>query len=321
MRPVVRILASIAAIVVAAVALGVWIVRGPGALDFSGGTKVALQDYAAAKPTGVPAGLKKASLVERGKYLAQAADCMACHTRPGDKDYAGGVSFKLPFGTLYSTNITPDKDTGIGAWSDDEIKRALIEGVRPNHGKLAGAPLAAIMPANFYKALLPEDLAAVVAYLRTVAPVRNEVAPPVYRMPIHREPYPDAEAGFTKATMSDPVKHGAYLATIGHCMECHAAFSKGVHDYVTGLGKGGHVFPLREGVADGPTSVAANITSHPTAGLGAWSDAEINRAITHGVARDGHALKPPMAYGFYAGLNNADVKDIIAYLRTVPPLQ
>ena len=63
-----------------------------------------------------------------------------------------------------------------------------------------------------------------------------------------------------------------------------------------------------------------NITQHPTKGIGGWSDAEIGRAITHGIARDGHALKPPMAFGFYAGLKDADLKDIIAYLHTVPPL-
>jgi mono/diheme cytochrome c family protein len=273
-------------------------------------------------------GASAETAVERGDYLVNTImACGNCHS-PRDsegkfvagKTLSGGLTFDTPAFLATAPNITPDKETGIGAWTDDEIKRVLIEGVRPDHGRLAGAPLAAIMPANFYKALLPEDLAAVVAYLRTVTPVRSEVAPPVYRMPIHREPYPDAEAGFAKAMMADPVKHGAYLATIGHCMECHAAWSKGMHDYTTGLGKGGRAFPLREGVPDSPASIAANITSHQTAGLGAWSDAEIDRAITHGIARDGHALKPPMAYGFYAGLKIADLKDIIAYLRTVPPL-
>ena len=75
---------------------------------------------------------------------------------------------------------------------------------------------------------------------------------------------------------------------------------------------------MREGSTE--TSTAANITSHPTAGIGAWSEAEIDHAIRQGIARDGHALKPPMAFAFYAGLKDADIKDIIAYLRTVPPL-
>ena len=101
-----RILAAIAVIVIAAIALGTWIIRGPGPLDFSGGTKVALADYRGTKPSGVPAALEKASLIERGEYLAKAADCMVCHTSQGGKQYTGGLGFKLPFGTLYSTNIT-----------------------------------------------------------------------------------------------------------------------------------------------------------------------------------------------------------------------
>ena len=82
------------------------------------------------------------------------------------------------------------------------------------------------------------------------------------------------------------------------------------------------MFPPREGAPDGtPASIAANITSDPTVGIGAWSDQEIGRAITHGIARDGRMLKPPMAYAYYAGLKETDLADIIAYLRTVPPLQ
>ena len=102
-----RILLSVVAIVVA-LAVGVSIVRGPGPLVFADGPKVALADYKAANPTGVPAALAQASLVERGAYLARAADCLVCHTTEGGNDYAGGLGFKLPFGTLYSTNITPD---------------------------------------------------------------------------------------------------------------------------------------------------------------------------------------------------------------------
>jgi mono/diheme cytochrome c family protein len=232
----------------------------------------------------------------------------------------GGLTFATPAFVATAPNITPDVETGIGSWSDAEIKRALIEGIRPDHGHNAGVPLAAIMPANFYRGLLPDDLDSIVVYLRSVKPVRNEVPDPVYKLPVHRDPYPDAEAGFTTAMLTDQVKRGAYLVTIGHCMECHSAWSRGVSDFKTGLGKGGRVFPLREGVPDSPTSTAANITSHPTAGIGSWSDAEIARAIQQGIARDGHALKPPMAFGFYAGIKDADVKDIIAYLRTVPPL-
>ena len=88
------------------------------------------------------------------------------------------------------------------------------------------APLSAVMAANFFKALLPTDLDAVVVYLRSVKPIRNSVPDPVYKAPVHRDPYPDAEKGFTPAEMKDPVRRGAYLATVGHCMECHSAWEK-----------------------------------------------------------------------------------------------
>ena len=269
------------------------------------------------------------SPAERGGYLVNTImACGNCHT-PRDvsgkplagRAFSGGLTFTTPAFIATAPNITPDAETGIGSWSDAEIKRALVEGMRPDHGRLAGVPLAAIMPANFYRALLPEDLDAIVAYLRTIKPVRNAVQDPVYKVPVRRDAYPEAEAGFNKAMFADPVRRGAYLVTIGHCMECHSAWSRGVSDFNNGLGRGGRVFPAREDAADGSTaSIAANITSDPVAGIGGWTDQEIGRAIAHGVARDGRMLKPPMAYAFYAGLKQTDLADIIAYLRTVPPL-
>jgi len=281
-----------------------------------------------AAASGAKAAEKAESPTERGAYLVNTVmACGNCHTpRDGDgkpiagKALSGGLTFNTPAFVATASNITPDNETGIGSWSDAEIKRALVEGSRPGHGRLAGVQLAAIMPANFYKALLPDDLDAVIAYLRSVTPIRNEVADPVYKMPVRRDPYPDAEAGFSKAMLADPVRRGAYLVTIGHCMECHSAWSRGVSDFKTGLGRGGRAFPLREGSPDaGPGSVAANITSHPTAGIGGWTDAEIIRAITQGTGRDGRTLKAPMAYGYYAAIRPADLADIVAYLRTVPP--
>ena len=267
---------------------------------------------------------------ERGNYLVNTImACGNCHT-PRDAEgksiagqaLSGGLTFTTPAFIAKAPNITPDVETGIGSWSDPEIKRALVEGVRPDHGRLAGVPLAAIMPANFYKALLPGDLDAVVAYLHTVKPVRSEAPDPAYKAPVLRDPYPDADAGFDTTKLTDPVRRGAYLVTIGHCMECHSAWSRGVSDFKTGLGRGGRVFPPREGSPPGtPDSVTPNITSDATAGIGGWSDAEIIRAVTQGIARDGHPLKQPMAYDFYAGLKPADLADIVAYLRNVPPLQ
>lgn len=267
---------------------------------------------------------------ERGAYLVNTImACGNCHSprdtdgKPiADKEFSGGLTFNTPAFIATAPNITPDAETGIGSWSDAEIRRALLEGVRPDHGRLAGVPLAAIMPANFYKALLPDDLDAVVIYLRSIKPVRSESPDPVYKAPARRDPYPDAEAGFSKTQFADPVRRGAYLVTVGHCMECHSAWSRGTSDFKGGLGRGGRAFPVREGAPAGtPDSIAANITPHPTAGIGGWSDAEIISAITHGIARDGRALKPPMAYNYYTGLTQTDLADIVAYLRAVPPQQ
>ena len=278
--------------------------------------------------SGAKAAEKAESPTERGAYHVNTImACGNCHTpRDGDgkpiadKALSGGLTFNTPAFVATAPNITPDKETGLGSWSDAEIKRALVEGSRPDHGRLAGVQLAAIMPANFYKALLPDDLDAVIAYLRSVKPIRNQAPDPVYKVSVKRDPYPDADAGFSKAMLADPVRRGAYLVTIGHCMECHSAWSRGVSDFKAGLGRGGRAFPPREGAPDaGPGSIAANITSDPTAGIGAWTDAEIVRAITQGIGRDGRMLKPPMAYGYYAALKAADLADIVAYLRTVPP--
>jgi len=265
-----------------------------------------------------------ATSVERGSYLVNTImACGNCHA-PRDangafvsgKAFSGGLTITTPAFAATAPNITQDRDTGIGDWSDAEIKRALIEGVRPDHGHLGGVMLAAVMPANFYKALLPEDLDAIVAYLRTVKAVRNTVPEPEYKMPVHRQPYPDAEKGFAKSEFSDSVRHGAYLVTIGHCMECHSTWSAGVSDFKDGLGHGGRPFGPTI-VKELPNVVAPNITSDPAAGIGAWSDTEIARAIRRGIARDGHRLNPPMAFAFYAGLSDADTADIIAYLRTL----
>jgi mono/diheme cytochrome c family protein len=120
------------------------------------------------------------SAVKRGDYLVNTImACGNCHS-PRDangqmikeKAFSGGLTFNTPGFVATAPNITPDRETGIGSWRDAEIKRALVEGVRPDHGRLAGVALAAIMPANFYKALLPDDLDAIVAYLHTVPPLQ-----------------------------------------------------------------------------------------------------------------------------------------------------
>ena len=256
--------------------------------------------------------------VERGSYLVNGVlTCGNCHTPRGpggvfamDRQLSGGPQeWDTPTFKVKGSNITPDRETGIGGWTDAQIKRALVEGVRPD-----GTQLATIMPYGFYKVFTPGDIDAVVAYLRSVAPVSNKVQAPVYKAAQHVEIPPGADKQMTAADLSDPVKRGFYQVTIGHCMECHTPRVNGKLDFANALGKGGEEFKGPWGV-----SVSRNITSHREKGIGAWTDAEIKRAITQGVRKDGSPLKPPMGYPLYARMTDADLSDTVAYLRTVPP--
>ena len=182
--------------------------------------------------------------LERGNYLVNGIlACGNCHTPKDEqgapileRELSGGLSFTTPAFNATASNITPDRETGIGAWSNEAIKGAITHGIRPDNARLP-APLAAVMAANFFKALLPNDLNAIVVYLRSVKPVRNLVPNPVYKAPVHRDRYPDAETGFIEAQLREPVKRGAYLVTIGHCMECHSTWEKGISDFENGLGE------------------------------------------------------------------------------------
>ena len=254
--------------------------------------------------------------------MPHAARCRAARRSP-TKAFSGGLTFTTPVFIATAPNITPDVETGIGSWSDAEIKRALVEGMRPDHGHLAGVPLAAIMPANFYKALLPDDLDAIVAYLRTVKPIRSEVPDPVYKAPVHRDPYPDAEAGFSKAMFTDPVRRGAYLR---HHRPLHGVPLRMVARRVgfqkwTGPRRQGFPAACRDRRMERPT--ASPPTSPPirppasAPGAMPKSAAPLPMALPATDIRSGRRW--PSAY--YAGLKQADLADIIAYLRTVPPLQ
>jgi mono/diheme cytochrome c family protein len=255
---------------------------------------------------------------ERGKYLVNTImTCQNCHTPKGErgapiyeKDLSGGLEFDEPPFKVTAPNITQDKTTGIGAWTNAQLKTALRTGKRPN-----GVQLAEVMPTSFYGIVTERDMDAIVAYLKTVKPVSNKVPDPIYKIALPHHSFPGAEKPFTEADMADKVKKGFYLATIGHCMECHTPFgAQGAQDFGGSLGKGGREFPGPWG-----TSVSRNITSSKEKGIGTWSDAEIKQAITKGVRKDGTHLKPPMGFEFYANMTDADLDAVVAYLRTVPP--
>jgi mono/diheme cytochrome c family protein len=262
------------------------------------------------------AGSSAQSPVERGNYLVNGVlTCGNCHTPRAkggvfdmSKQLSGGPQvFDEPAFTVKGANITPDKETGIGEWSAAQIKTAMLEGKRPNSTQLAP-----IMPYGFYKVFTPADIDAIVAYLQSVPAVSNKVAPPIYKATLHIDTPPGAERPMSEGDMKDQVKRGFYQVTIGHCMECHTPNVNDRLDF-SKVGKGGREFKGPWGL-----SVSRNITSHKTAGIGAWSDAEIRAAITKGVRRDGTKLKGPMAFDLYATMTDADLGAVVAYLRTVP---
>jgi mono/diheme cytochrome c family protein len=256
------------------------------------------------------------SAVERGSYLVNTImTCANCHSPKGPpaavagKDYSGGLRFNEPPFDVTAPNITPDKETGIGNWTDEQIKTILLTGKNPH-----GVQAAEVMPSAFYPILTPGDLNAIVAYLRSLPPVKNKVPDPIYKIALPHHVFPGAEKAYSQADLNDKLKKGFYLVTIGHCMECHTPLVQGAGiDVTNSLGKGGREFPGPWGV-----SKARNITSSKTAGIGDWTDAEIRTAITQGKRKDGTPLKGPMGYQYYAKMTDADLDAVITYLRTVP---
>ena len=257
--------------------------------------------------TGTPA--------ERGKYLVEGiSGCGNCHTPNGPNGkvanmaFAGGLMEDNKAFRAVAANITPDRETGIGAWTDAEIGRAIREGVSRD-GRVMGPP----MPFGLYRGMSDADLAAIIAYLRTVPAVRNAPGKSEYRIPLPPSYGPTVEK-VPGPARGPTAEYGAYLAgPLGHCVECHTPMGPRGRDW-NKLGQGGQPFEGPWGVA-----VARNITSSKEHGLGAWTDAEIERAVRTGVSKDGRKLFPPMGYAYYATIDAQDMKALIAFLRTIPP--
>jgi mono/diheme cytochrome c family protein len=261
--------------------------------------------------------------VERGKYLVESImGCGNCHTPVGpngpilDKALSGGP----PIGegnafTAIPSDITPDPGTGIGKWTDAEIKTAIRQGRRPLNSQNGSTLIGPPMPFGQYRGIADADIDAVVSYLRTVPAVRNAVAKSTYNIPLPPAWGPPIDKPITAPPSSDEVAYGAYLAgPLGHCVECHTPMGPDHRQqFATLRGAGGMQF-------NGPwgLSVAKNITSDPEQGLGKWTDAEIERAIRSGIDKDGHALKPPMGYGYYSKISADDMAALIAWLRSLP---
>jgi cytochrome c553 len=265
--------------------------------------------------------------LERGRYLVETvAFCGICHNSRdangqmiAGMELAGGrvmpqnelrlVLPDLPPGDIraVAANITPDPDTGIGMWTDVQIAMVLREGRRPN-GTLVGPP----MPIGLYRGLSDRDLAAIIAYLRSVPPKRNAITQhSIYPFPV--EPYgPPIEHVADPA--DNPVARGAYIAgPLAHCVDCHTPMVSVFERDWTKTGAGGVPF-------EGPSGIVFSRNITP-AGIGTWTDQQIRTVLTTGVGHDGRALHPAMSVraAVFARYTDGDMRDLIAYLRSLAP--
>jgi mono/diheme cytochrome c family protein len=274
----------------------------------------------------VPSPAGDAALVEKGRYLALAGDCTACHTAPGGKPFAGGLPLASPIGTIYSTNITPDRDTGIGRYSLDQFDRALRHGIRTD-----GASLYPAMPFPSYARLTDADVAALYAYFQHGVPAVEQANRPAgipwplsmrWPLAIWRKvfaPAPDAVAFDSRRYPNEAVARGAYLVQgAGHCGSCHTPRALTLQE--TALDETGTSYLAGNQIIDGWNAI--NLRGNPADGLGRWSEQDIVDTLKTG--RNPHAaiVGSPMAdvtVHSMQHLTDADLHAIAAYLKTLPP--
>lgn len=265
------------------------------------------------------------ALVEQGRYLAIAGDCTACHTRPGGKPFAGGLPVASPIGTIFSTNITPDRETGIGAYSLDDFDRALRHGIAAN-----GSTLYPAMPYPSYARLTDDDVRALYAFfLHGVQPVREanrraEIPWPLsmrWPLAIWRKafaPDPERVAFDPKRYPDASIARGAYLVQgLGHCGACHTP--RGFTLRERALDESGADFLAGGQVIDG--WIAVPLRGNDADGLGRWSAQDIFDTLK--TARNPHAgvVGQPMADVVVHStqlLRDDDLHAIAAYLKTLP---
>lgn len=284
------------------------------------------------------------ALVERGHYLAEIGQCIECHTPPRDEYsdlsaltfeqsvtfltryvdaidtdnqlLAGGRPLDLgPMGIIFSPNITPDEETGIGSWTDKQIETAIRLGIRPNGDKLHP-----IMAVNTYGKWTSEDMAAIIAFLHSIPAVKHEIN----RDTIFRDTYDGDPAtaldGFeiADAQPTDPIERGQYLIdNVMRCTDCHTPLDPetGIPDLSRYLG-GGQPFDL------GPfgTIYSANISPDVATGIGAWSDQQISRVLHEGIRiNNRHVIVMP--WQGYSAITDEDLQVVLAYLRSINPVE
>lgn len=274
--------------------------------------------------------LKK--VIEKGEYLARhVAGCLDCHSKRDFTKYSGPVmpgseggggevfdeKVGLP-GMIQARNITPDSSTGIGTWTDDEILRAITQGISKN-----GDTLFPIMPYVNFNRMAKDDLLSIIAFIRTLKPINNKVAPRQLMMPIAMA-YPGAMLqpsvdNNVRPAETDKVKYGEYLVNAADCATCHSPLGPHGPD-MSRMFEGGYPFDLVTHKV-----VSANITPDSTTGIGAWTEAMFLDKFTKyrepaSYAFDAGTQNTIMPVSEMAGMKDDDLKAIYAYLRSVKPV-
>jgi fructose 5-dehydrogenase cytochrome subunit len=269
----------------------------------------------AAEQPGQPA---DSAVIERGQYLSIAADCGACHTVPGRKQFAGGLPIDTPLGTIYSTNITPSAEFGIGRYTEEEFARALRSGIRRD-----GAHLYPAMPYTSYAKFTDDDAHALYVYFtRGVQPVDAQGPETALPFPMNIRLsmlawnllFLDAHVFAPDPQQSAAWNRGAYLVQgAAHCSTCHTPRGFLMQEEASRALSGAEVSPW----------FAPNITSDPVSGIGSWTKEELTAFLRagrlRGKAQAAGSMGEAVEHSFQH-LSAADLDAIATYIRSVPPI-
>jgi len=312
-----RILLLTAVVLILVGGYGAWLVFQSGPYSFAGGHPVELAAYTGPSPTGVPSELLRADARARGEYVTRMADCEACHTAKGGAPFAGGRPFVLPFGTIYTPNITPDSDTGIGKWSDAQFLRAVHEGISADGSRLYPA-----FPYASYTMLTDADVLTIKSYLFTLKAVKRANKANTFSFPFNQRwlmafwsAFFNRDERFRPIREQSPAwNRGAYLVeAAGHCGECHTP--RNLLQAMNERRK------FAGGVAEG--WIAYNITSDRISGVGDWSAEALAAYLKSGHARGRGAASGPMEEAVDLSLSQltpSDIAAIVTYVQSVKPI-
>lgn len=263
-------------------------------------------------------------LVQRGQYIFSLAGGCACHSVPKGTENAGGRAFPIPFGTVYSTNITQDKDTGLGNWTDQQIRDALVKGIRVD-----GSRILPVMPYEAYSGMAAEDLKALIAYLKTLKPVKKATPPLKSWAPFNRSVgaplWLKVFGHFSDSPAQAPrsgIERGRYLVEhVSLCGDCHTPRNSiGVPNrslYLAGANE--KIGPLGQEVP--------NITPDKETGIGDWEREDIAELLLTGTKPDLDNVEGLMAevvngtaHGF-KDMKREDALAIADYLKSIPAIR